>query len=825
VGIQQHDSWKATGSRRGSREARPSPGRPGLAPLAALLLAVALGCGGSVEERLEEARSLQELGALEESEDELRAILEEQPDHPEANYLLGMAQLRLGQPTLAVWPLQIARRDEDLAVKAGVALGGTYLQLEQTELAIEAATQVLAAPPERPEDRVAALRLRAGAFMREKRHEEALADANQLVEIAPDDPQAMALRANALLESDRPEEARDALHAIWENASPETASAAARAGIGLVQLYRDELEDPEAAREQLEAVLERYPADRNALRYAVEYYGAREQGERAEEVLRGALEAAPLDLELRAWVAHQLAERGRGEEGEEILAEATELEGSATAWLNLSEFRRQRGDLDGALAAMERTVELASPPSDVLLFRYADLLASNGELDRAEGLAEELTDSVYREILLGRIAFERDDYARAFELLDQGLRRWPNNVGARYLAGRSAYALGKVDRALSEFQEAMRVEIDATDAALDAARLHLARGEGGKAIQSAARLWNAIKDGEDPRVVEALRLVARAQLASGRLEDAQNTLRTLAAEPGGVLPAVLEQATLLAKVKGPAAAAEQIAATELDLTDPEHAEGLRALSQYLVEAGQPQAALSRVEAALERHPDEAVLHDMRGRVLFNAGRPDEARQAFERAVELDADSAVALEGLARVAQAEGDAERALELFDRAAEAGPEHAGAVYAGAQIALRSGDAEEAERRLRAVLRRDPLHAEASNDLAWILAERGEELDLALRLAQQAASQRRTANVLDTLGWVQIRRGEARAAVATLEEAHELAPGSPSIAYRLGRALTQAGDTGRARQLLEEALEAGAFPEHERAREELARLTAADS
>jgi len=48
----------------------------------------------------------------------------------------------------------------------------------------------------------------------------------------------------------------------------------------------------------------------------------------------------------------------------------------------------------------------------------------------------------------------------------------------------------------------------------------------------------------------------------------------------------------------------------------------------------------------------------------------------------------------------------------------------------------------------------------------------------------------------------------------------GSPSIRYRLGLALSQAGDTARAREMLQAAIAAGAFPEAADAQRELARL-----
>jgi Flp pilus assembly protein TadD len=69
-------------------------------------------------------------------------------------------------------------------------------------------------------------------------------------------------------------------------------------------------------------------------------------------------------------------------------------------------------------------------------------------------------------------------------------------------------------------------------------------------------------------------------------------------------------------------------------------------------------------------------------------------------------------------------------------------------------------------------------------------------------------------------MKRGEAIAAVAALEQAVEARSDSPSIRYRLGVALLKAGDTERAREMLQTAIDAGSFPEAADARRELAKL-----
>ena len=137
-----------------------------------------------------------------------------------------------------------------------------------------------------------------------------------------------------------------------------------------------------------------------------------------------------------------------------------------------------------------------------------------------------------------------------------------------------------------------------------------------------------------------------------------------------------------------------------------------------------------------------------------------------------------------------------------------------------LDTGDRENAEARLRNIVKLFAGHAGSRNDLAWMLATSGEKLDLALSLAEEASRMSSEPEFLDTLGFVHLQRGESLEAVEVLERAVAVSGASPSIHYRLGTALSQSGNTERARKMLNQALEAGTFPEAEDARRQLAQL-----
>lgn len=282
----------------------------------------------------------------------------------------------------------------------------------------------------------------------------------------------------------------------------------------------------------------------------------------------------------------------------------------------------------------------------------------------------------------------------------------------------------------------------------------------------------------------------------------------------------VEKAWVAEQAGGAEAAARSITASGIDLEEPANEAALRALVDAELASGQGEQALERIDAALRQAPERASLRDARGRVLLRLGRAAEAKAAFERAAASDPDYGPARSGLGAIAAREGDLEAALRHFDEAARAPLPDPEADFKAAQAAGALGRHDEAVRRYRLVLVDQPDHAGANNDLAWILAERKEDLDGALALAERAARLAPSARTFDTLAFVQMQRGEGDAARGTLEGALEKEAGQPTLLYRLGLVRKAGGDREGAANALRQALEAGAFPEADAARAELASL-----
>ena len=479
------------------------------AAVSALIAAIVLwGCGGGIDAQLGEIRALQDAGEFSASIDPLRNLLASHPDHPEANFLLGAALVQTRQPSLAVWPLRKATESEAYVVSAGLLLANTLYSMQSFDEAVRAADSVVAAEPEN----LIALQLRATAQQAAGRQEASLEDVERLLAIEPDSTAGLALKAIAFEKLGRTSDAEQTLIVLTRvgEASGDP-NVELHACTALATFYGDH--SVERAAPAFEKCFERFPSELLLLQQAARYYDPRGERARVDERWRHAIEDRPDHFGLRSGLAERLTARGDLEEAEAVLRETAETFQSASTWNALSRHYQDRKLYAEAKQALDRAAELAGGDGgDELRFRQADLLVDMGELDAAEKLADELGQEVYGTLIRGRVWMERDDAPRALEALETGLARWPNNAGARYLAGYAAEQLGDHPKAIAHYREAVRSSPEATDADLALARLELATGNHREALSFAAH--HLEKRGTHPG--EAHRIAARAAAALGQ---------------------------------------------------------------------------------------------------------------------------------------------------------------------------------------------------------------------------------------------------------------------------------------------------------------------
>ena len=720
-----------------SRRRRGDRLSPALVLAAWLALLVATpGCdrGPTVEE----ARALHAQGRHADSLEPLRALIEERPDDPEVHYLYGVALGQTGSSRLAVWSLRKAAESPEWQLRATLALGAAALSAENWRDAIDAADEVLALDPEN----VPALVLRGEAYLGEGKEPERALDAfDQILEIEPDSVPARAARISALLMDERTDEASEALAELESTALERAPDVTTRARLCATRAVFDaERGETASAEERFDACLEQYPAQAVLIGPATSFFDQIGRPERSDEILAAALERAPESQGYRRTLSERAEAAGDAERAEAILREATASpnpELRAAAWTDLTNLYLGRHDLPAAIAAFEEALALSKNPSQLAILSHADMLARDGQHERALEVASRLDNDAYRGLIEARVHLNEGRPAEALARLDEVFPTWPNNAGARYYAARAAEQLGDFQRAIEEYRQSIRSAPDQTEAALRLARLYLAAGAYANAWNSASQYVRSHP--EDP---EAIRTLLRAAAPRDRssLEALFTRLR-----PTAVWPDVVSaRADSLAGRQGPEAALEWIESlTDLDLTQPANAMVLRSKVEILLALGRTAEARRSVDAALATGNETTTFHELRGRVLeaeaagssgAEAAPADTIRAAYARALELDPQSWRALEALGGRAEADGDVDAALELYDRAIEIAPDRPSPPERAAALAARSGRSAEAERRWEALLREQPWNTTAAIELATLQLARGQSDERTLELAERA-------------------------------------------------------------------------------------------
>ncbi len=787
-----------------------------IAALAALAAVIAVALAGSRNPalQLDDIRNYQGTGRFAATIKPLRKLLKEAPEDSELNHLYGLALLQTGQSSLAIWSLREAAQDPDRAIDDGILLVRAILDGGSAEEAALAASRVLEIAPEN----VDVLNLLIAARLKARQSEEALADVERLLELEPGDSGAMISRLVALLNLDRADEAEEALAEISEAIKNREGGFEWEPRVcGGTATFMKEKGDLEAAELLWNDCLEQFPGEEIIVFSGIEFFNERSQPRRGIEILRRALEADPTHLGFIDAYANRLGNAGETEEAERLLLAATE-DGvnDRRAWFTLADYHEQRGELTKAAEAMAAGLERMGQIPSLMLASYVDLLIRAGYHEKAEETIPEFDgDPVYSNFLRGRLLVVRGKPREAIEVLEAGLRVWPDNSAARELIAAAAEQLGDYDRAVSEYIEALRVEHDNRIAFFNLLRLLEAIGRGEEAGAVFDRYWRE-KPRDPESLVEAIRFANRAR-QQVRLDQA---VRRLGEIPGyrGVL--AVELASIKALRKGPARGAASIRQSKLDLTRPNNGSALQALVEYLVSDGKVGEALSAADAAVTEHPDLALFHEVRADALRAGGTPNLAREALERALALEPERASALAKLASLAAERGERIAAIALYDRAIGAEPDEPKYAWQAIQLFVRAGEDVEAGRRLDALLIREPIHADAAGLRARQLIESDRER--ALTLARSAVRLGGGPDAFETLGRVYLVSAAAGQAVSVLRRSVELQPDRASTRYWLGLALSATGDLAGAQRELNAALAAGDFAERIDAQAELTRLNA---
>ncbi len=251
---------------------------------------------------------------------------------------------------------------------------------------------------------------------------------------------------------------------------------------------------------------------------------------------------------------------------------------------------------------------------DEWFFSRADFLLELGDLKEAKRTLESIEVPAHRALIEARIASVEGNLDEAAKRFEEGIKLWPDNPDAHYLAGQVYERRGEWSLASAHYREAARMDKPHYESSLALADLQRALGDEGGVDFLLLRLADA-RPG-DPKVAE--KLIEHA-VDTGNNELGMRSLRHLSQLPGQAGRAVALAAERAEVADGTEAALRVIDELKLDLSEPENFDALEARCELLARLERGSEGLASVEKALKRDPESARVLVLRAKIRRGEG--------------------------------------------------------------------------------------------------------------------------------------------------------------------------------------------------------------
>ena len=572
----------------------------------------------------------------------------------------------------------------------------------------------------------------------------------------------------------------------------------ANARTNLAYIYL-RLGQPAKALESLRPLISQPGVSSRALAAAAQASLQLNRLDEAEALFSRAAEASPNDTEPRTSLALTRLAKG------DVSAAFTQLESLASqtkeslADSALIAARLRRGELDAALGAAQGLLQKApnAASSHELIGRVHlarnDLPLARAAFEKALSLDPRLLVAVAS---LAEIDLRSSQPQAALQRAEAFAKAEPGNYSALLL-------LADVRRQTGASPD---LERDALTRAVAAAkdepapRLKLIEFHAGRKQFSAARTAAQDAIAAIPNDVQIIDALGQVQLATGDVQQALTTFRSITSidpNSAGARVRMAQVHQFGGDLNG--AVAELRRAIELD---PQLRPARLALVEILVTQKRTAEALKIAKEVQRRAPRSPAGYLMEGSV-------------HGKLKNYDAAAAVYRQGLAAVAQDRDDLAMnyasSLLLGGKGSEAeafvvdwlsrNPGHGQMQYALGEIHLGLGRLDSAARQFEKTLALRADYAPAMNNLAWVLTQQRKPgaVDLARRAL---ALEPNNPNYLDTLAGALAQDGQFQEAIKTQQQALRVAPGELALRLRLARLALDAGDKALAKVELDKIL-----------------------
>jgi len=360
---------------------------------------------------------------------------------------------------------------------------------------------------------------------------------------------------------------------------------------------------------------------------------------------------------------------------------------------------------------------------------------------------------------------------------------------------------GEKGPARAQFNEAIRLRPDYTQARLAVAQIQLAKREFEPAVKTAN---DALA--YDQTSIPAKLIRASAYLGLNRLDQARSELKQILDVNPNSQEAMIQMGVVLVNEKK-YKESEDAFRKSYDL-NPANSRGLMGLSEVIMAQNQPERAMQVLRAEIEKYPTRLEFRLALADIEVRARKFDLAVAEFTGLLDkVDRKSAMAADLYVRLGQTyrfAGNGAAAVDALQKARDILPNNAMVLNSLAQTLDAVGQPKEAKVVYESALRIESENPVALNNLAYIIAESvGGDLDQALTFAQRANQKLPQATeVADTLGWIYLKKNLPDNALEIFKNNVVKAPKNSTYHYHLAMAFYQKGDKVRAKQELQTAL-----------------------
>ncbi|MCL4560255.1 MAG: tetratricopeptide repeat protein [Chloroflexi bacterium] len=291
---------------------------------------------------------------------------------------------------------------------------------------------------------------------------------------------------------------------------------------------------------------------------------------------------------------------------------------------------------------------------------------------------------------LGETFLECGDSTRGIQTLEQATQLDPRQIEAWTALAHAYSSESNYTQATACAERAIALAPHQTAPLVLSGEIALESGQIDLAVERAEAALAA-----DPADARALLLFALTKKASGKPEEALNTIETSLPSLANPYPVLLERAHLIRTLRSANAALEVL--HELVEQYPDEPESLGLLADVLAETGQREAAEKAAQSAIMLQPNHASLHLLLGRIQRSSGQLDQAVHHLAEAVRLEPGNIEALIELGRVYQDRREHSQALKVYQQAYEIAPTDARPYYQAGLAFKDSKDYVNAEAKFR--------------------------------------------------------------------------------------------------------------------------------